>query len=105
MRLVVQSGKTGRFLVPSQYGDLTRWVRSLREAGGGVVSDEEAALQLLIDHTEPEDRAVLVDLDRLGTADDYSSEGDAVSPALRSGAGEAGDASRPFPDGNHGENN
>ncbi len=81
MRFVVQSQRTGRFLAPSPAGDLTHWVRSLREAGGGVVRDEDSALQLLQDHTEPEDRACLVDLDRLGTADDYT-----------------------VPDGNHGDN-
>lgn len=90
MRFVVQSLKTGRFLAPSPFGDLATWVRSLREAGGGVASDEEAALQLVLDHCEPEDRAVLVDLDRLGTADDYAEE--------------PGGVSRQAPDGNHGEN-
>lgn len=81
MRYLVQSQRTGRFLAPSPCGDLAQWVRSLREAGGGVVFDEDAALQLMQDHTEPEDRAVLVDLDRLGTANDCTA-----------------------PDGNHGDN-
>lgn len=72
MRFLVQSKRTGRFLVPSPRGDMTAWTRSLREAGGGVVCDEESALQLVMDHCEPEDDAVIVDLDRLGTADDYA---------------------------------
>jgi hypothetical protein len=47
------------------------WVRSLREAGGGVVTDLDCAAQLLIDNTDSDDRAQVIDLDRLGTANDY----------------------------------
>lgn len=47
------------------------WVSSLREAGGGVVSDVETAVQLVEDNCEFEDQPILIDLDRLGTANDY----------------------------------
>jgi hypothetical protein len=102
MRLLVQSLASGRFLVPSLEDGSPEWVVGLREAGGGVLHDADAVLQLVEDHCEPEDRAVVVDLDRLGTADDYE-VGPAAS-ALRSGADAAGATSRPIPDGNHGDN-
>lgn len=101
MRFLVQSQRSGRFLVPSPFGDLGRWVRSLREAGGGVVCDEDSALQLMMDHCEPEDRAQLIDLDRLGTADDYV-DGEGSAGGMRS-VPPAG-AESALPDGNHGEN-
>jgi len=47
------------------------WTRSLREAGGGVVTDLEQAVQLLTDNTDSDDRAQVIDLDRLGTVNDY----------------------------------
>lgn len=72
-RYIVQSLVTGRFLCPSLDGmSEPVWVRSLREAGGGVVSDPEIAASLLIDTCDSDDRAVLIDLDRLGTVNDYS---------------------------------
>lgn len=71
MRLVIQSLTTGRFLCPDLEGGEPVWVRSLREAGGGVISDVEAAHQLFEDCCDADDGAVLVDLDRLGTVNDY----------------------------------
>lgn len=71
MRLILQSLVTGRFLAPSLDGGEPVWVRSLREAGGGVFSDPEAAAQLMFDNTDSDDRVVVIDLDRLGTANDY----------------------------------
>lgn len=71
MRLLVQSIATGRFLAPSMGDGQPEWVASLREAGGGVVFDIEAAHQLVNDHCEPEDQPIVIDLDRLGTAADY----------------------------------
>ena len=71
MRLIVQSLITGRFLCASLDGGEPVWVRSLREAGGGVVTDIGMAAQLLIDNTDSDDRAVVIDLDRLGTVNDY----------------------------------
>lgn len=47
------------------------WVASLREAGGGVVTDLDSAHQLMQDNCDPEDLPQLVDLDRLGTSEDY----------------------------------
>lgn len=71
MRLLIQSMDTGRFLAPSADGGEPVWVSSLREAGGGVLSDAEAAAQLLQDHCDYEDQAIVIDLDRLGTVNDY----------------------------------
>jgi len=71
MRLVIQSLTTGRFLCPSLDGGEPNWVSSLREAGGGVIQDVEQAQQLFQDCCDFDDGAVLVDLDRLGTLNDY----------------------------------
>lgn len=71
MRLLIQSLATGRFLAPSLDDGQPEWVASLREAGGGVVDDMDAAVQLVEDHCDPEDRPQVVDLDRLGTLNDY----------------------------------
>lgn len=92
MRLLVQSLASGRFLAPSLDDGTPEWVVGLALAGGGIVSDPDAALQLLEDNTEPEDRAVIVDLDRLGGADDYSggaacAEGGAALPRASAQAG------------------
>lgn len=48
------------------------WVSLLQQAGGGVTDDMERVAQLVGDYCEPEDFAQVVDLDRLGTANDYS---------------------------------
>lgn len=71
MRLLIQSQSTGRFLAPSLQDGQPEWVSSLKEAGGGVVSDLESAHQLVQDWCEPDDMPQLVDLDRLGTSEDY----------------------------------
>jgi hypothetical protein len=70
-RLLIQSMATGRFLCPSVEDGQPTWVPSLREAGGGVVRDADAIVQLLSDNTDPDDMAIVIDLDRLGTANDY----------------------------------
>ena len=71
MRLLIQSRATGKFLCPDLAGGEPVWVSSLREAGGGVVTDIETALQLAIDNCDCEDEPFLIDLDRLGTVNDY----------------------------------
>lgn len=71
-RLLIQSLNTGRFLAPSEDGSEPVWVASLREAGGGVVTDMESAAQLFEDNCDFEDQAIVIDLDRLGTANDYA---------------------------------
>jgi hypothetical protein len=71
MRLLVQSLATGRFLVPSLEDGQPVWVVSLREAGGGVVDDPESAQQLVQDCCDFDDEPTVVDLDRLGTSNDY----------------------------------
>lgn len=70
MRLIVQSLATGRFLAPSQDDGQPEWVRSLAQAGGGVVDDVERATQLVHDWADADDEPAIVDLDVLGTADD-----------------------------------
>lgn len=70
MRLLIHSLARRAFLVPDQDGQ-PEWVESLREAGGGVLTDPEQAQQIFEDWTDWDDRAVIVDLDRLGTVEDY----------------------------------
>lgn len=70
MRLIVQSLATGRFLAPSLSDGQPEWVRSLAQAGGGVVDDAERAVQLVHDWADLDDQPVIVDLDVLGTTDD-----------------------------------
>lgn len=50
------------------------WIASLREAGGGVFTDFDDVHQLVADNCEPEDQPILIDLDRLGTLNDYPVE-------------------------------
>lgn len=71
MRFLVQSLETGRFLCPALSDGTPEWVASLREAGGGVVTDEEEAMALAIEYAEAGEQVQIVDLDRLGTANDY----------------------------------
>jgi len=70
-RFLVQSLTTGKFLCPDIEGGEPVWIASLREAGGGVVSDVETAMQLVHDNCDFDDQPVLIDLDRLGTVHDY----------------------------------
>ncbi|MDB5965398.1 MAG: hypothetical protein JWQ72_1898 [Polaromonas sp.] len=72
MRLLIQSKTTGKFLVPASDGGEPVWVRSLREAGGGVVGDLDTVNQLVEDNCDFEDMPTLIDLDRLGTPADYT---------------------------------
>ncbi|NPC57013.1 hypothetical protein [Caenimonas soli] len=102
-RLLVQSASTGRFLCPSLEDGQPEWVVSLREAGGGVVADVETAYQLVLDNCEPDDQPILIDLDRLGTFNDYPPQGEAAA-ALRVAGGAGGAAVSSVPDGNHGDN-
>jgi hypothetical protein len=71
MRLLVQSSVSGRFLAPALDGGSPEWVQSLKDAGGGVVFDMETAFDLISEHCDFEDRPQVVDLDRLGTINDY----------------------------------
>ena len=70
-RYVIQSATSGRFLAADMEGGEPCWVQLLQQAGGGVTDDPERVAQLLADHCDPEDFAQVIDLDRLGTADDY----------------------------------
>ena len=74
-RLLIQSKATGRFLCPALDGGEPVWVVSLREAGGGVIADIEAIHQLVEDHCDFDDEPMLIDLDRLGTENDYPVQG------------------------------
>lgn len=71
MRYLVQSLSTGRFLCPSMTDGQPVWVGSLRAAGGGVVSDLDTAFQLVEDNCDYDDQPIIIDLDKLGTVDDY----------------------------------
>lgn len=70
-RYLIQSTVTGKFLCPDLNGGEPVWVAGLREAGGGVFPDVEMASQLIDDNTDFDDCAVVIDLDRLGTINDY----------------------------------
>lgn len=70
-RYLIQSQESGRFLCPSLDGGEPVWVASLREAGGGVVTDMDAVHQLVQDHCDFDLHPILIDLDRLGTENDY----------------------------------
>ena len=70
-RLLIQSTVTGKFLCPDLEGGEPVWIASLRDAGGGVFSDVEMVHQLIQDNTDYDDRAIVVDLDRLGSVNDY----------------------------------
>lgn len=71
-RYLIQSRTSGKFLVPCPDGGEPVWTLSLREAGGGVVADLDSVNQLVEDNCDFDDMPTLVDLDRLGTAHDYS---------------------------------
>lgn len=71
-RFVIQSAATGRFLAADPDGGEPMWVSLLQQAGGGVTDDMERIAQLVGDYCEPDDFPQVVDLDRLGTANDYS---------------------------------
>lgn len=70
-RYVIQSGTSGRFLTACPDGGEPMWVSLLAQAGGGVTDDMERIVQLVADYCEPEDFAQVIDLDKLGTAEDY----------------------------------
>jgi hypothetical protein len=71
MRLVVQSKATGFVLIPSPDGGEPEWTNDLKRIGAGVVQDFEHAAQLVEDHTDFEHVPQIVDLDRIGTVNDY----------------------------------
>lgn len=70
-RYLVQSLDTGRFLVPDFEEGEPRWETSLMHAGAGIVREYDRAIQLAKDWAEIGEAVRIVDLDRLGTADDY----------------------------------
>jgi hypothetical protein len=69
-RFIIQSQTSGAFLVPDQYGT-PDWCSNLRGAGGGVFDDLERAAQLIEDYCDIDDKPVVIDLDVLGTVNDY----------------------------------
>lgn len=69
-RLVIQSLATGKFLCPDEDGQ-PDWFVSLKTAGCGVFTEFERAAQLIEDWCDSEDQPQLIDLDRLGTPNDY----------------------------------
>lgn len=78
-RYVIQSAASGRFLTADPRGGEPCWVSLLQQAGGGVTDDPERIAQLVADCCDPEDFAQVVDLDRLGTPDDYLTNFEALS--------------------------
>ena len=72
-RYLIQSLETGKFLVMGSEGE-PEWVTSLRDAGGGVVTDSDLLHQLIEDNCDFNDQPIVIDLDRLGTKNDYLNE-------------------------------
>lgn len=70
-RYLIQSRSTGRFLVPDGMDGSPRWVRSLKEAGGGVVADLEMVRDMIED-LDFDDAPQVVDIERLGMGNDYA---------------------------------
>jgi hypothetical protein len=70
-RLLIQSKATGRFLAPSPEDGQPQWVLSLREVGAGVLQDMDQVAQLVEDHCDHDDFPQVIDLDRVGTVNDY----------------------------------
>lgn len=70
-RFLVQSLDTGCFLAPGLEDGQPEWVLSLRDAGGGVVPDYDDAAAMAIEYAEMGERVAVIDLDVLGTANDY----------------------------------
>lgn len=71
MRYLVQSKSSGRFLVPSPETGEPEWSLDLKKVGPGVVPTFEQAVQLVEDWCDVDDLPQVVDLDRLGTPQDY----------------------------------
>lgn len=63
-RYLIQSLKTGEFLVPCESWGAV-WERYLSKAGSGVFCDIEYAEQLIEDYVEKDDMAIIVNLDDL----------------------------------------
>ena len=70
-RYIIQSASTGRFLAPNSEDHQPEWVVSLRLSGGGVTDDLERINQLIEDWTDFDDMPQVIDLDRIGTENDY----------------------------------
>jgi hypothetical protein len=69
-RFLIQSRASGKFLAGLD-GDAPIWVADLREAGGGVLDDMDAVTALVVDHCDFDEFPFVIDLDRLGTFNDY----------------------------------
>ena len=71
-RLLIQSQRTGMFLVQCPISQEPIWERNLGRAGSGVLDDMAYVAQLINDWTRPEDLPMVVDLDNLiCLGDDY----------------------------------
>ena len=70
-RLLIQSRSTGRFFVPGDDGQ-PEWVTDLKRVGGGLLEDMDHCFQIIADHADFDDMPQVIDLDRLGSVNDYS---------------------------------
>lgn len=71
MRYLIQSVETGKYLCPSLIDGSPEWVSRLISAGGGVILDYEEAVRMAAEYSEIGEKCDIVDLDRLGTRNDY----------------------------------
>lgn len=70
-RYLVQSKTTGRFLCPSLEGGSVEWVSDLKASGGGVIADLDECIEMINEYSDFDDQCQVIDLDRLGTVNDY----------------------------------
>ena len=64
-RLLIQSQRTGKFLVQCPVSQEPIWERNLGRAASGIFEDISYAAQLISDWTLPEDLPMVIDLDNL----------------------------------------
>jgi len=62
---LIQSQRTGKFLVRCPVSDEPTWERNLALTGTGIFDDIELAAQLIEDWTEPYDLPLVVDLENI----------------------------------------
>lgn len=64
-RLLIQSQRSGKFLIQCPRSQEPIWERCLAFSDSGVFDDYEYAAQLIADWTTPDDLPMVVDLDNL----------------------------------------
>ena len=68
-RFLIQSQRTGKFLVQCPISGEPTWERNLGLTGSGIFDDIEYASQLIADWTNPNDLPLVIDLECIGFLD------------------------------------